>query len=159
MLSDYQVQELFSNKEFIGTILRLSSLLEISLDSVLAQYFIRNDRIRKGLNLIISEMPFGKIIEILAKLPLNIKFASHKRAILGFRSFPRIRKIAAQRSLQLTRGTHYVFKHFFWLGAFPDRLRNPRPSLRQERKHQAPQFIELHRVFYDTNYLFTVCLL
>ena len=95
MLSDYEVRELFSDKEFIGTILRLSSLLEMSLDCALAQYFVRDDRIQEGLDLILSEMTFSKKIEILAKLPIRRNIVSHKKAIVRLRRFRRIRNIAA----------------------------------------------------------------
>jgi hypothetical protein len=95
--TERKVKDLFSNHEFVGDVVRYTALLEFELDCLLAQYFLREDRIDEGMSLLISNLNFGSKVEILAKLPVRESVRSFHRAVTGSRRFRRIRNIAAHR--------------------------------------------------------------
>jgi hypothetical protein len=90
-----KIKDLFVKKEFIGEVLRFTILLEFELDCLLAQYFIREDRIDDGLAMLISNLAFNAKIEVFAKLPVRKSVKSFPKAVTGLRRFRKIRNIAA----------------------------------------------------------------
>ncbi len=95
MLTESKVKSLFSNRDFVGAVIRYTALLEFELDGLLAQYFLREDRIEGGISLLIPHLRFDDKVGILAKLPIRKPLTSFTRAVVGLRRFQRIRNIAA----------------------------------------------------------------
>ncbi len=93
--NERKVKDLFSDSNFIGDVLRFTALLEFELDCLLAQYFLREDRIEDGLTFLISSLNFNSKVETLAKLRIRKSIDSFPRAIAGLRRFRKIRNIAA----------------------------------------------------------------
>lgn len=92
---DRKVKDLFSDSNFIGDVLRFTALLEFELDCLLAQYFLREDRVEDGMTFLISNLNFNSKVETLAKLKIRKSIESFPRAIAGLRRFRKIRNIAA----------------------------------------------------------------
>lgn len=90
-----KVQNLFSNRDFVGDVIKFTALLEFELDCLLAQYFLREDRIEDGMVFLISNLTFNNKVETLAKLQIRKSVESFPRAISGLRRFRKIRNIAA----------------------------------------------------------------
>ena len=95
MSIEHKVRDLFSDSEFVGNVIRYSTFLEFDLDCVLCQYFIREDRIDDGLDLLLSEFTFGRKIGLLTNLPIRKSLISYQRSISGLRRFQRIRNLVA----------------------------------------------------------------
>jgi hypothetical protein len=105
--TERRVQDLFSDNESIGDVVRFTALLDFELDCLLAQYFVREDRINEGMSLLIANLNFGGKVETLARLPVRKSVASFQRAVTGLRRFRRVRNTAAHRwtiSLPEVRG-------------------------------------------------------
>lgn len=90
-----KVKELLSDRNFIGDVIRFTALLEFELDCLLAQYFLREDRIEEGMAFMISNLNFSSKVETLAKLQVRKSVGSFPRAVSGLRRFRKIRNIAA----------------------------------------------------------------
>lgn len=95
MSTESRVKSLFSNRDFVGVVIRYTALLEFELDGLLAQYFLREDRIEVGISLLIRHLSFGDKVGTLAKLPIRKPLVSFRRAVVGLRRFQRIRNTAA----------------------------------------------------------------
>lgn len=93
--TERKLKDLFSNRDFIGDVIRYTALLEFDADCLLAQYFLREDRIDEGISLLIGNLNFNAKVETLAKLPVRKSVTSFTRAVAGLRRFRRIRNIAA----------------------------------------------------------------
>jgi hypothetical protein len=90
-----KIKKLFSNPDFVGNVIRYTALLEFEVDCLLAQYFLRVDRIDEGISLLIEDLRFGAKVDTLAELPVRKSVASFGRAIAGLRRFGRVRNLAA----------------------------------------------------------------
>lgn len=113
-LTERKVRSLFSNRSFVGDVIRYAALLEFDVDSLLAQYFLREGRIEDGMSLLIRNLTFSEKVETLAKLPVRASVISFARAVSGLRRFRRIRNLAAhnwtissQEAKKLMDGVEY----------------------------------------------------
>ena len=95
MNNPQEIRSLFSTNEFVGTVLRFTTVLETNVDFLLTQYFIRDDRIEAGMSLLLSDFAFSRKVELLASLPIRNGLKSRNSAVTGLRHFRRIRNIVA----------------------------------------------------------------
>jgi hypothetical protein len=114
MKTESEIWHLFSDRKFIGSILRHTTLLEFELNGLLAQYFIRSDRYEEAMELLLPELSFGRKIDLFKRLPIRKSLKSYQTAISGLRRFQRIRNIVAHtphisrsRSKEFTKDGNY----------------------------------------------------
>ena len=86
-----EMKSLFTDKAFVGDVLRTTTLIEVALDCTLAYYYARADRIEPAVDSLLSEIPFGKKIDILAALPLRTTLKSRNASVASLRRLRRIR--------------------------------------------------------------------
>lgn len=95
MKSYLAIWELFFNAEFVGNVLRFSTLLEFELNALIAQYYVRSDRYEFAIEELLSELSFGKKIDILSNLPIRKSLSSYRQGVSGLRRFQKIRNVIA----------------------------------------------------------------
>lgn len=97
MKAPHELKPLFYNKEFIGDVLRCSTLLESELDVLLCLFYCRKARIRDALETLLPELNFHAKIEILSAMPIRKRMKSYTVAVGGLRAFRRLRNIVAHQ--------------------------------------------------------------
>ena len=95
MKSEHEVWRLLSDSEFVGDVLRYFTQLEFDLNALLSQYFIRSDRYKIAMDLLLPELSFGRKIDLFTNLPIRKTLLSYERAISGLRRFQKIRNLVA----------------------------------------------------------------
>jgi hypothetical protein len=93
----HELKKLFYEKEFIGEVLRSSTLLEADLDVLLCHFFCRKTRLKEALGKVMPEVSFNAKIEMLAALPIRKKTKSYSAAIGRLRAFRRLRNLVAHQ--------------------------------------------------------------
>jgi hypothetical protein len=76
-----EVRDLFSDHEFIGHVLRFSSLVEFDLDVLLVVYFTRSDRAEHFLESVLAHLTFDRKIRVLGGLPLRKSLKTFVRVL------------------------------------------------------------------------------
>ena len=97
MKTPHELKRLFYEKEFIGEVLRSSTLLESELDVLLCHFFCRKIRVKDALDKLMPEVSFNTKIELLAALPIRKKTKSYSVAIGRLRAFRRLRNLVAHQ--------------------------------------------------------------
>jgi hypothetical protein len=97
MITGEEVQALFRDEAFRGSLLFRAAQLEFDLGCLLCAYFIRADRYDEAMDGLLRDLPFGRKIEIAKRLPLNKTVKSYGVALTGLVAFQRLRNVAAHQ--------------------------------------------------------------
>jgi hypothetical protein len=127
LLSSNEIKKLFSDKEFVGNTIRWATSLEFYLDCVLAQYFIRADRQMEALDTLISEVSFGRKIEMLSRLLIRKKVRSRPLAVAGLKRFQRVRNLVAHHWIVSTNQVTKLLEQpelYRMLSGYPNSMQN-----------------------------------
>jgi hypothetical protein len=99
MRTPREARDLFSDHEFIGHVLRFSSLVEFDLDILLTVYFTRSDRAEHFLESVLPHLTFDRKIRLLANLPLRKSLKTVSRVIPDLRHLQKLRNTVAHSAV------------------------------------------------------------
>jgi hypothetical protein len=97
MKTPHELKRLFYDKEFIGAVLRCSTLLEADLDVLLCLFYCRKARVKDALEKLMPELSFHAKIEMLTAIPIRKNTRSYTVAIGRLRAFRRVRNIVSHQ--------------------------------------------------------------